>query len=141
MVDDEPPYTYHPEVRPYRGIERALEHHNELLATIAAQSAELEALRAEVAPVRHWYESDEHPARGDVDILKDIVADLQSDRAENLKLRARVAALEEFTADISSCLGDLLCDEEIGEPDANEDPMIDLLRRSRALINQNGEAG
>jgi len=66
--------------------------------TKTAQSAELEALRGEVAPVRHWYESDEHPPRPDAEVLKDIVADLQSDRAENLKLRARVAALEEENA-------------------------------------------
>lgn len=120
--------------------------------TIAAQAAELEALRGEVEPVRHWYESDEHSPRSDVEVLKDIVADLQSDRAENLKLRARVAALEGAAAKV------LPFDVENGPDYAsvyfgdgsthstqamtmNPQDWFDLEAALRALLNQNGEAG
>ena len=41
-------------------------------------------LLAVLAPVLHWYQSDEHPERTPLDILRDIVADLQSDRAAAL---------------------------------------------------------
>lgn len=148
MVDDEPPFTHHLKVRPYRGIEKALDRHNELLATIAAQAAELEALRGEVEPVRHWYESDEHSPRSDVEVLKDIVADLQSDRAENLKLRARVAALEEGLRDFclsAECAAGV---DEGASEDVAESEIMSFAgsalavsySKARALLNHNGEA-
>lgn len=47
-------------------------------------------LLAVLAPVLDWYQSDEHPEREPLDILRDIVADLQSDRADSLALRAQI---------------------------------------------------
>ena len=41
-------------------------------------------LLAVLEPVIDWYQSDEHPKREPLDILRDIVADLQSDRSEAL---------------------------------------------------------
>lgn len=41
-------------------------------------------LLAVLAPVLDWYQSDEHPEREPLDILRDIVADLQTDRADAL---------------------------------------------------------
>lgn len=70
-------------------MNRALEKEKAL----AAATAEIERLKGVIEPVRHWYESDEHPPRSDIDIVADIVADLQTDRAENLKLRRWMDAL------------------------------------------------
>mgnify|MGYP003449860348 FL=1 len=120
--------------------------------TKTAQAAELEALRRDVAPVRHWYESDEHPPRPDAEVLKDIVADLQSDRAENLKLRARVAALEGAAAKVlpfnvengpdyaSVYFGDGST-HSTQAMTMNPQDWFDLEAALRALLNQNGEAG
>ena len=117
----------------------------------AAQAAELEALRGEVEPVRHWYESDEHSPRSDVEVLKDIVADLQSDRAENLKLRARVAALEGAAAKVlpfnvengpdyaSVYFGDGST-HSTQAMTMNPQDWLDLEAALRALLNHNGEA-
>jgi hypothetical protein len=58
---------------------------------------EVEAIRQAIAPVIDWYQSDEHHPRLTVDIIKDIVADLQKDRAEVLKLR-RVRAQDLYDA-------------------------------------------
>ena len=41
-------------------------------------------LFAVLAPVLDWYQSDEHPARNPLDIIRDIVSDLQADRAAAL---------------------------------------------------------
>lgn len=41
-------------------------------------------LFAVLAPVIDWYQSDEHPQRPLLDILRDVVDDLQSDRAAAL---------------------------------------------------------
>ena len=41
----------------------------------------LEAVRAALEPVIHWYQSDEHEPRPLPDIVADVVADLQADRA------------------------------------------------------------
>lgn len=61
------------------------------------------ALQAEIEPVLHWYQSDEHSPRPLQDIVRDIVADLQSDRkdlpalqAENARLRERAERLLEW---------------------------------------------
>lgn len=47
-------------------------------------------LQAIIQPVIDWYQSDEEEARPLLDILKDIVTDMQSDRAEVLALRAQI---------------------------------------------------
>lgn len=52
----------------------------------------------------------------------------------------RVKMLEDYVRDASDVLGDLLCDQEVGEPDIDEDPLVDLLRRARALL-KGGEHG
>ncbi len=44
-------------------------------------------LRKALEPVLHWYQSDEEPIRELMDIVKDVVADLQADRAVALKTR------------------------------------------------------
>ena len=51
-------------------------------------------LLAVLEPVLDWYQSDEHPERDPLDILRDIVADLQSDRADLLTLRTPITADE-----------------------------------------------
>lgn len=45
-----------------------------------------DAITQAIEPVRHWYESDEHEPRELPAIIADIVADLQEDRAEILRL-------------------------------------------------------
>jgi hypothetical protein len=60
---------------------------------------EVEAIRQAIEPVLDWYQSDEEQPRLTVDIIKDIVADLQSDRDNILKLRnAAVFAVKEVRA-------------------------------------------
>lgn len=130
-------------------LEQAFTRHR--IQALTAQAAELEALRGEVEPVRHWYESDEHSPRSDVEVLKDIVADLQSDRAENLKLRARVAALEGAAAKVlpfnvengpdyaSVYFGDGST-HSTQAMTMNPQDWLDLEAALRALLNQNGEA-
>lgn len=58
-------------------------------------SVESTDLLAVLAPVLDWYQSDEHPERAPLDILRDIVADLQSDRADNLQLRRTMARVRD----------------------------------------------
>jgi hypothetical protein len=43
-------------------------------------------IREILEPVIHWYQSDEHPGRRTSEIVKDVVADLQNDRANCLRL-------------------------------------------------------
>ena len=50
---------------------------------------EVDAIRQAIEPVIDWYQSDEEHPRLTLDIIKDIVADLQSDRAEVLRLRRK----------------------------------------------------
>jgi hypothetical protein len=52
-------------------------------------------LLAVLAPVLDWYQSDEHPDRPTLDILRDIVADLQTDRAENLRYRPALESIRD----------------------------------------------
>ena len=70
---------------------------------LAIQATEAR-MAAAVEPVRHWYESDERPPRDTIDILTDIVADLQTDRAEALKSRAAVEAERERCERIASLM-------------------------------------
>lgn len=75
-------------------IERQIERGDAtiFLARSKAQMV-VEALRAQpdsalveaLEPVLHWYQSDEEHARPLIDIVRDIVADLQSDRASLLR--------------------------------------------------------
>lgn len=52
-------------------------------------------IRKAIEPVEHWYQSDEHPQRATLDILADIVADLQTDRSENLNLRGTISNIRD----------------------------------------------
>ena len=52
-------------------------------------------LLAVLSPVIDWYQSDEHPSREPLDILRDIVADLQSDRAQLLAMRAKIRQMRD----------------------------------------------
>lgn len=115
MVEDEPPFTHHLKVRRYSGIEKVLDRHNELLATIAAQAAELEALRGEVERLTY----------NGIHTCSDTCQRLPCvQRREIDQLRARVAALEEGLRHI-----------------IKQWPDSFAARHSRALLNQNGEAG
>jgi len=58
-------------------------------------------LLAVLGPVLDWYQSDEHPERGTLEILRDIVADLQTDRAENLKSAAILANYRRFVGKLA----------------------------------------
>lgn len=53
----------------------------EAQARLAGERAGENDLRAALEPVMHWYQSDEHPERPLVEIVADVVADLQEDRA------------------------------------------------------------
>lgn len=52
-------------------------------------------VRAAIEPVLDWYQSDEHPARPTHQIIADIVADLQSDRSQALKLTGQLKQAHE----------------------------------------------
>lgn len=62
---------------------------------IADAMAKRDARIAEaLAPVMHWYQSDEHPNRPVHEILADVVSDLQTDRAASLRYHAAEAGLK-----------------------------------------------
>ena len=128
MVDDEPPFTHHLKVRPYRGIEKALDRHNELLATIAAQAAELEALRGEVEPVDAFMSERNEILRLEKYKLETTIT----------QLRARNAALEEGLGGIRDGIILIRMLFELEEECDNR--AAELTRHINALLNQNGEA-
>ena len=142
MVDDEPPFTHHLKVRPYRGIEKVLDRHGELLATIATQAAELEALRGEVDRLTY----------NGIHTCSDTCQRLPCvQRREIGQLRARVAALEEAAAKVlpfnvengpdyaSVYFGDGST-HSTQAMTMNPQDWLDLEAALRALLNQNGEA-
>jgi hypothetical protein len=57
---------------------------------------EVEAVRQAIAPVIDWYQPDEEHPRLTVDIVKDAVADLQSDRTDAASWQAVMATVERF---------------------------------------------
>lgn len=57
------------------------------------------AIREALAPVIDWYQSDEHPGRNTVDIVRDVVSDLQEDRAASLLLTKIVLAARKHAGD------------------------------------------
>jgi len=60
----------------------------DILEPIPEPDIDLEqAIINELEPVLDWYQPDELPPRGTVVVLRDVVADLQADRAEVIKLR------------------------------------------------------
>ena len=59
-------------------------------------------LLAILEPVLDWYQSDEQPERPPLEILRDIVADLQTDRAENLKSAATLANYRRFVGKLAT---------------------------------------
>lgn len=54
-----------------------------------------DALLAALKPVIDWYQSDEQPPRNPIDIIRDIVEDLQSDRADCLRLRRAMESIRD----------------------------------------------
>ena len=56
-------------------------------------------IREALDPVIDWYQSDEHPGRNTVDIVRDVVADLQGDRAASLLLAKIVMAVRKHSGD------------------------------------------
>lgn len=54
--------------------------------------------------------------------------------AANLALFLASPELLSLAEDVASVLGDLLCDETIGEHDPDESPLVGLLRDARAVI-------
>lgn len=136
MVDDEPPFTHHLKVRPYRGIEKVLDRHGELLATIATQSAELEALRGEGAAWKAEYTSE---------LVKRLVSEVDLE-ATISQLRTRNAALEEENDRLSKMVTSRLLPGLL--EDDEQTALVDFIKFLRtdkdarqALLNQNGEAG
>jgi hypothetical protein len=97
---------------------------------------EVEAIRQAIAPVLDWYQSDEHEPRFTVEIVTDIVADLQSDRAELLQLRKAAPASEdheELRAEATGWKREAdrllqLCQKQSREIE-DLTPYIDLFRR------------
>ena len=55
--------------------------------------ADLAAIRTAMQPVWHWYQSDEHHERNLSEIMLDMVADVQSDRAEALRLKTALGTI------------------------------------------------
>ena len=51
------------------------------VALAVVREHDADAIREALEPVLHWYQSDEHPDRSTAEIVRDIVADLQRDRA------------------------------------------------------------
>lgn len=47
-------------------------------------SVDIDPVREAIAPVLHWYQSDEHEDRSTVSIMEDMVSDLQRDREDAL---------------------------------------------------------
>lgn len=79
------PMCWHPLARK---LQRNQKMSDTPLSQEAAESGlSRHALLAVLEPVIDWYQSDEHDPRKPLEILRDIVDDLQTDRAENLKLR------------------------------------------------------
>ena len=52
----------------------------------------------------------------------------------NARLITTAPEAIEFARDVEACLADLLCDQAPGTGDANDDPLVDLLRRARKLV-------
>ena len=52
-------------------------------------------LLAVLAPVLDWYQSDERQEREPLDIIRDIVDDLQSDRSANLRMYAALTKIRD----------------------------------------------
>jgi hypothetical protein len=67
-----------------------------------SNNAEIEAIRSAILPVKDWYNPEgEYPSRPLPDVVKDIVSDLQSDRADSLKLKAANQKIEELSRDLA----------------------------------------
>ena len=81
-------------VEKIRAKQKAKPLHSPLPAQYETIGASL--IRSAIEPVLHWYQSDELADRPLPDILRDIVADLQEDRAAALK--AHSASLREKIA-------------------------------------------
>lgn len=61
------------------------------------------AIRNALAPVLGWYQPDDAPERPTHDIVRDVVADLQADRAETLRLHAALGQIVKFGYANSGC--------------------------------------
>jgi hypothetical protein len=89
-------------------------HYSEYRAVLDAAKAEKRAIEASFEPVLHWYQSDEEHMRPIEDRVADAVADLQEDRAENIKSkaekRAAVAAVCKTAAQIGKSAAYLYSD-------------------------------
>lgn len=66
-------------------------------------------LLAALGPVLDWYQSDEHPPREPLDIIRDIVDDLQSDRKAALAISASASDAFDLCNQIEQCG----CSEEL----------------------------
>jgi hypothetical protein len=65
---------------------------HEVVDALDAAEARERAIETAFEPVQHWYQSDEEHMRPIEDRIADAVADLQEDRAENIKSKARERA-------------------------------------------------
>lgn len=62
----------------------------------------IRVLLAVLEPVIDWYQPDDQPEREPLDILREIVADLQNDRAKNLKEAATLANYRRFVGKLAT---------------------------------------
>jgi hypothetical protein len=130
-----------PQCEPFPDLMGLATQIDNLIAGLRAAPAsdgwdEVEAIRQAIAPVLDWYQSDEHEPRFTVEIVTDIVADLQSDRAELLQLRKAAPASEdheELRAEATGWKREAdrllqLCQKQSREIE-DLTPYIDLFRR------------
>lgn len=61
-------------------------------------------IREALGPVIDWYQSDEHPRRNTVDIVRDVVSDLEADRKASLLLSRIVVAARSVDGGEAHCV-------------------------------------
>lgn len=71
----------------------------DLAKTVTGKRVGYGDLLACLAPVIDWYQPDDQPPRDPLDIVRDIVADLQDDRAASIRFRAALEIAKVGIAD------------------------------------------
>lgn len=86
----------------------------EEMLRLTEENSESERLRAAFKPVLHWYDGDgEGPDRTLAEMLDDAVTDLQQDRSDCIRLRARISDASDHLAGVTGLTpGDCLMLED-----------------------------